>query len=168
MDITLVQGDITEQQVDAIVNAANRAMRGGGGVDGAIHRGGGPAILQDCIERFPNGLATGEAGWTTAGRLPARYVIHVVGPNYGAGETDRALLTSCYRRAIEVGDELGVATIAFPLVSAGIYAWPLQDAANAAVESLRATPTSVREARLVAFGQSAYDALDAALGAASG
>ena len=72
MDITLVQGDITEQQVDAIVNAANRAMRGGGGVDGAIHRGGGPAILQDCIERFPNGLATGEAGWTTAGRLPAR------------------------------------------------------------------------------------------------
>ena len=167
MDITLVQGDITEQQVDAIVNAANRAMRGGGGVDGAIHRGGGPAILQDCIERFPNGLATGEAGWTTAGRLPARYVIHVVGPNYGAGETDRSLLTSCYRRAIEVGDKLGVATIAFPLVSAGIYAWPLQDAANAAVESLRAAKSSVREARLVAFGQPAYDALDVALGAAS-
>ena len=167
MDITLVQGDITEQQVDAIVNAANRAMRGGGGVDGAIHRGGGPAILQDCIERFPNGLATGEAGWTTAGRLPARYVIHVVGPNHGAGETNRSLLTSCYRRAIEVGDQLGVATIAFPLVSAGIYAWPLQDAASAAVESLRAAKSSVREARLVAFGQSAYDALDIALGAAS-
>jgi O-acetyl-ADP-ribose deacetylase (regulator of RNase III) len=167
MDITLVQGDITKQQVDAIVNAANRAMRGGGGVDGAIHRAGGPAILQDCIERFPNGLATGEAGWTTAGRLPARYVIHVVGPNHGAGETDRSLLTSCYARALEVAGRLGVETIAFPLVSAGIYAWPLQDAANAAVETLRSVETSVREARLVAFGPPAYDALDIALSAAS-
>jgi O-acetyl-ADP-ribose deacetylase (regulator of RNase III) len=163
MDITLVQGDITEPQVDAIVNAANRAMRGGGGVDGAIHRGGGPAILQDCVERFPNGLATGEAGWTTAGKLPARHVIHVVGPNYGAGETDRSLLTSCYARAVAVADELGARTVAFPLVSAGIYAWPLQDAAEAAVETLRVAETAVREARLVAFGPAAYDALTSAL-----
>jgi O-acetyl-ADP-ribose deacetylase (regulator of RNase III) len=163
MDITLVRGDITDQQVDAIVNAANRAMRGGGGVDGAIHRGGGPAILQDCVERFPNGLATGEAGWTTAGKLPARHVIHVVGPNYGAGETDRSLLVSCYERAITVADELGCVTVAFPLVSAGIYGWPLQDAADAAVETLRQVKTLVEEARMVAFGPAAYDALSSAL-----
>jgi O-acetyl-ADP-ribose deacetylase len=163
MDIMLVQGDITSQQVDAVVNAANRTMRGGGGVDGAIHRAGGPAILQDCIQRFPNGLATGEAGWTTAGHLPARWVIHVVGPNHAAGETDRSLLTSCYARAIEVAEELGVETIAFPLVSAGIYAWPLQDAADAAVEALRSVDTKVQEARMVAFGRTAYDALTSAL-----
>ena len=96
MELTVVQGDITEQEVDAVVNAANRAMRGGGGVDGAIHRAGGPAVLEDCVRRFPHGLATGEAGWTTAGSLPARWVIHVVGPNFRAGERDRGLLTSCY------------------------------------------------------------------------
>lgn len=164
MDITLVQGDITAQHVDAVVNAANRAMRGGGGVDGAIHRAGGPAILHDLVERFPNGLATGEAGWTTAGQLPARWVIHVVGPNHAAGETDRTLLTSCYARAIDVADELGVETMAFPLVSAGIYAWPLQDAAEAAIETLRSVDTKVREARMVAFGPAAYDVLMTALG----
>src|SRR5215203_6765640 len=87
--ITAVRGDITEQDVDAIVNAANNRMRGGGGVDGAIHRAAGPALLRDCIARFPNGLATGDAGWTTAGNLPARWVIHTVGPNYNAGERDR-------------------------------------------------------------------------------
>lgn len=100
-NITAVHGDITQQQVDAIVNAANNAMRGGGGVDGAIHRSGGPSVLRDCIERFPDGLATGDAGWPTAGELPARWVIHTVGPNYRAGQRDRALLTSCYRRALK-------------------------------------------------------------------
>jgi O-acetyl-ADP-ribose deacetylase len=85
-----------------LVNAANNAMRGGGGVDGAIHRNGGPAMLRDCIERFPDGLATGDAGWTTAGDLPAQWVIHTVGPNYNAGQRDRSLLKSCYRRALEV------------------------------------------------------------------
>ena len=105
--VTVVEGDITAQEVDAVVNAANRAMRGGGGVDGAIHRAGGPAVLEDCRRRFPQGLATGDAGWTTAGRMPARWVIHVVGPNYRAGETDRALLVSCYARALAVADELG-------------------------------------------------------------
>ena len=124
MQVTVVQGDITTQQVDAVVNAANRAMRGGGGVDGAIHRAGGPAVLEDCVARFPGGLATGDAGWTTAGEMPARWVIHVVGPNFTAGERDRSLLLSCYTRALEVADELGASTVAFPLVSAGVYGWP--------------------------------------------
>ena len=119
--ITVVEGDITTQDVDAVVNAASRAMRGGAGVDGAIHRAGGPEVLEDCRRRFPRGLATGDAGWTTAGRLQAQWVIHVVGPNHSAGETDRSLLTSCYANALQVADELGALTVAFPLVSAGIY-----------------------------------------------
>jgi O-acetyl-ADP-ribose deacetylase (regulator of RNase III) len=163
VDVTLELGDITRQQVDAVVNAANSAMRGGGGVDGAIHRAGGPAVMADCVARFPAGLATGQAGWTTAGRMPARWVIHVVGPNYALGQTDRSLLSSCYSNALAVADELGATTVAFPLVSAGIYGWPLQDAADVAVETLRGTPTDVQEARLVAFGDAAYDALTQAL-----
>ncbi|MCR1783869.1 O-acetyl-ADP-ribose deacetylase [Nocardioides carbamazepini] len=163
MEIELVQGDITVQEVDAVVNAANRAMRGGAGVDGAIHRAGGPEVLEDCRRRFPHGLATGDAGWTTAGRLPARWVIHVVGPNRHAGETDRSLLTSCYRRALEVADELGARSIAFPLISAGAYGWPQDDAVDAALETLRATPTEVEVARMVAFGPAAYDLIAARL-----
>jgi len=165
MELTVVQGDITEQHVDAVVNAANRAMRGGGGVDGAIHRAGGPAVLEDCRRRFPDGLATGDAGWTTAGEMPARWVIHVVGPNYRAGETDRALLTSCYSRALAVADELGARTVAFPLVSAGIYGWPKDDAIVAALSTLRAASTGVHEARMVAFDAGTYDALVAAIDA---
>jgi O-acetyl-ADP-ribose deacetylase (regulator of RNase III) len=157
MKITVVRGDITEQQVDAVVNAANRAMRGGGGVDGAIHGAGGRAILEDCIARFPHGLATGEAGWTTAGDLPARWVIHVVGPNFNAGERDRSLLTSCYANAVRVADDLGAHSVAFPLVSAGIYGWPREDAVDAAVETLRSTEASVEEARLVAFSTAVHD-----------
>jgi O-acetyl-ADP-ribose deacetylase (regulator of RNase III) len=163
MELTVVEGDITEQGVDAVVNAANRAMRGGGGVDGAIHRAGGPAVLDDCIARFPHGLATGDAGWTTAGAMPARWVIHVVGPNYRAGERDRSLLSSCYSRALSVADELGARSVAFPLVSAGIYGWPRDDAVAVAVSTLRSTPTRVEEARLVAFGSEVYDALVAAV-----
>jgi O-acetyl-ADP-ribose deacetylase len=157
MEITVVQGDITEQDVDAVVNAANRAMRGGGGVDGAIHRAGGPAVLEDCVRRFPDGLATGDAGWTTAGNMAAQWVIHVVGPNYRAGETDRGLLTSCYSRALEVADELGASTVAFPLISAGIYGWPKDDAIAAALETLRAADTDVEESRIVAFDKVTYD-----------
>ena len=157
MNITVVQGDITEQQVDAVVNAANRAMRGGGGVDGAIHRAGGPAVLEDCIARFPQGLATGGAGWTTAGNLPARWVIHVVGPNFNAGERDRGLLTSCYANALHVADELGARTVAVPLGSAGIYGGPREDAVDAAIETLRATPTEVEEARMVAFSRNVHE-----------
>lgn len=163
MDIEVVSGDITRQAVDAIVNAANARMRGGGGVDGAIHAAGGPAILADCIRRFPHGLPTGQAGWTTAGDLPARWVIHVVGPNRNAGQTDRSLLTSCYANALAVADELGATSIAFPLVSAGVYGWPVPDAADAAVETLRATPTAVARAVLVGFGEPATAALRAAL-----
>lgn len=160
MEITVVEGDVTQQRVDAVVNAANRRMRGGGGVDGAVHRAGGPAVLEDCVRRFPHGLATGDAGWTTAGEMPARWVVHVVGPNWRAGETDRALLLSCYTRAVAVADEVGARTLAFPLVSAGVYGWPRRDAAAAAVEALRsvAVTTGVAEARLVAF-----DARSAAL-----
>lgn len=165
MELTVVEGDITEQEVDAVVNAASRAMRGGGGVDGAIHRAGGPAVLEDCLTRFPHGLATGDAGWTTAGEMRARWVIHVVGPDYGRGERDRSLLVSCYARALAVADELGARSVAFPLVSAGVYAWPLDDAVAAAVDTLRSTPTRVEEARMVAFGSRTYDALVAAAGA---
>lgn len=163
MRITVVRGDITTQQVDAIVNAANSRMRGGGGVDGAIHAAGGPEILADCVRRFPDGLATGDAGWTTGGNLPARWVIHVVGPNRNAGQTDRGLLISCYARALEVADELDARSLAFPLVSAGVYGWPLDDAAAAAVETIVSAPTRVTDVRLVAFGDAAYDALTAAL-----
>lgn len=157
MEVTVVAGDITEQHVDAVVNAANRAMRGGGGVDGAIHRAGGPAVLEDCIRRFPHGLPTGDAGWTTAGNLPARWVIHVVGPNRRAGETDRSLLTSCYVRALEVADELGARTVAFPLVSAGVYGWPKDDAVAAALEVFGSASTRVEEARMVAYDRATYE-----------
>jgi O-acetyl-ADP-ribose deacetylase (regulator of RNase III) len=165
VELTVVQGDITQQQVDAVVNAANRAMRGGGGVDGAIHRAGGPTVLEDCIRRFPHGLATGDAGWTTAGEMAAQWVIHVVGPNHRAGETDRSLLTSCYSRALAVADELGAASVAFPLVSAGVYGWPKDDAIAAAVSTLRSTPTLVEEARMVAFDAATYAALAEAVDA---
>jgi O-acetyl-ADP-ribose deacetylase len=163
MEVNLVEGDITTQEVDAVVNAANSRMRGGGGVDGAIHRAGGPAVLEDCKRRFPDGLATGDAGWTTAGEMPAEWVIHVVGPNYRAGQTDRSLLTSCYARALEVADELGARTVAFPLVSAGIYGWPLDDAVDAAVTTLQEATTQVEEARIVAFGRETAEVIRARL-----
>ena len=163
MNITVVQGDITQQDTDAVVNAANNGMRGGGGVDGAIHRAGGPAVLEDCVKRFPDGLATGDAGWTTAGDMQARWVIHVVGPNRNAGQTDRSLLTSCYSRALEVADELGARSVAFPLVSAGVYGWPKDDAIAAALEVFRAADTRVEEARLVAFDRATLERLRAQL-----
>lgn len=161
--LEVVRGDITTEQVDAVVNAANAAMRGGGGVDGAIHRAGGPEVLADCVRRYPDGLGTGQAGWTTAGSLPADHVIHVVGPNRNAGQTDPDLLASCYREALRVADELGARTLAFPLVSAGVYGWPLDDAARIAVETVRGTGTTVSRARFVAFSADAEAALRAAL-----
>lgn len=162
--IHAIHGDITQQSVDAIVNAANSAMRGGGGVDGAIHRAGGRAILDDCIARFPNGLATGDAGWTTAGDLPAQWVIHTVGPNYRAGQRDRGLLESCYRRSLQVAHELGVGRIAFPLISAGIYGWPKEDAIAVAVETVGAFSGGVSEVRLVAFDEQTYARIAARIG----
>lgn len=155
--IEIVHGDITGQRVDAIVNAANNAMRGGGGVDGAIHRCGGPAVLDDCVRRFPNGLGTGDAGWTTASQLSARWVIHTVGPNYAAGERDRDVLASCYRRALEVADELGASSLAFPLISAGAYRWPLSEAIKTAIETLASAETQVKTIYLVTFDAKVYD-----------
>lgn len=161
--ITAVQGDITTQSVDVVVNAANNAMRGGGGVDGAIHRAGGPSVLEDCIRRFPEGLATGDAGWTTAGAMPARWVVHTVGPNHRAGETDRRLLESCYSRSLAVADELGARSIAFPLISAGVYGWPLDDAIDAAVATIASSGTAVSEVTIVAFDHPTYERVQNAL-----
>lgn len=146
MEIVLSTADITTVPADAIVNAAHHALRGGGGVDGAIHRAGGPEILRELVERYPNGTPTGTAVWTTAGALPATYVIHVVGPNYTAGQRDPALLESCYRDALRIADELGVATMTLPAVSAGIYGWPAQSAADIAVQTLLGTPAKVSRA----------------------
>jgi len=166
--LTTVQADITTLAVDAVVNAANNRMRGGGGVDGAIHAAGGPAVLDDCIERFPNGLETGDAGWTTGGNLPARWVVHTVGPNYNAGQRDRALLVSCYRRSLEVADELGARSIAFPLISAGIYGWPKDDAIAVAIATITDTPTeNVADAQLVAFDAATHDQIVTTLGGAA-
>ncbi len=162
--ILAVLDDITTQEVDAIVNAANNAMRGGGGVDGAIHRAGGPDVLADCVARFPNGLATGDAGWTTAGRLPARWVIHTVGPNYRAGQRDRGLLESCYRRSLEVADELGVRTMAFPLISAGVYGWPPEDAIDVAVSTIKVVESKVAEVRIVVLREDVLAAVQARIG----
>lgn len=164
MDVTVVEGDLTAQEVDAVVNAANRRMRGGGGVDGAVHAAGGPEVLDDCRRRFPHGLATGDAGWTTAGRMPARWVVHVVGPNRHAGETDRTLLTSCYRRALEVCEELGARTVAFPLVSAGVYGWSREESVDAALEVFAERGWDLDEARVVAYGRDAAQVVRSRVG----
>ncbi len=119
--------------------------------------------MRDCIERFPDGLATGDAGWTTAGDLPAQRVIHTVGPNYNAGQRDRSLLKSCYRRALEVADELGARSIAFPLISSGVYGWPRRDAIAVAIETIAAADTRVEEVRLVAFAPEAHQEVRAEL-----
>jgi O-acetyl-ADP-ribose deacetylase (regulator of RNase III) len=168
MRIALVQGDITGQAVDAIVNAANSSLLGGGGVDGAIHRKGGPSILAECRElrasRYRDGLPTGQAVATTAGKLPARWVIHTVGPVYSASEDRSALLASCYRESLRVADELGALTVAFPAVSAGIYGWPVADAARIAVSTVRETPSHVAEARFVLFTPDVYAAFEQQFG----
>ncbi|EST34959.1 O-acetyl-ADP-ribose deacetylase [Streptomyces roseochromogenus] len=160
--ITLVQGDITRQSADAIVNAANSSLLGGGGVDGAIHRRGGPAILEECralrASRYGKGLPTGQAVATTAGELDARWVIHTVGPVYQASGGDASLLASCYRESLRVADELGARTVAFPAISTGVYRWPMDDAARIAVETVRNTPTAVEEVRFVLFDDRAYEA----------
>ncbi|WP_344395793.1 O-acetyl-ADP-ribose deacetylase [Streptomyces vastus] len=165
--IELVQGDITRQSVDALVNAANSSLLGGGGVDGAIHRRGGPAILDECrklrASQYGKGLPTGQAVATTAGELDARWVIHTVGPVYSQSEDRSDLLASCYRESLRVAGELGARTIAFPAISTGIYGWPIDDGARIAVETVRATRTSVEEARFVLFDERAYEAFAAQL-----
>ncbi|MGP3914408.1 O-acetyl-ADP-ribose deacetylase [Nonomuraea sp. 10N515B] len=161
MDITLVQGDITEQRVDAIVNAANSSLMGGGGVDGAIHRRGGPEILEECrklrASHYGKGLPTGQAVATTAGRLPARWVIHTVGPVHAKSEDRSELLASCYVESLRVADELGARSVAFPAISTGLYGWPMDDAARIALDAVRQADTSVEDVRFVLFDRSAYD-----------
>jgi len=158
--IELVEGDITAQQVDAIVNAANSSLLGGGGVDGAIHRQGGPEILAECRalreSRYAEGLPAGDAVATTAGRLPARWVIHTVGPVWSADEDRSATLRSCYTRSVVVASELGAETAAFPLISSGVFGWPLDDAVRQALSALRGAEAGLVEARLVLFGREAY------------
>jgi O-acetyl-ADP-ribose deacetylase (regulator of RNase III) len=167
MQITLIRGDITEQDVDVVINAANSSLLGGGGVDGAIHRRGGPTILAACQElratAWPDGLPTGRAAATTAGALPARWVVHVVGPVYATHDDRSQLLASCYREALVVADELGARSVAFPAVSAGVYGWPMHDAARIAVTTVASTPTTVETARFVLFGDDAYEAFREAL-----
>jgi O-acetyl-ADP-ribose deacetylase len=166
--ITIVRGDITEQEVDAVVNAANSSLMGGGGVDGAIHRKGGPAILQECkrlrAERYPDGLPTGEAVATTAGDLPARWVIHTVGPVYTKGEDRSGLLASCHTASLRIADELGGRLVAFPAISTGVYGYPLEEAAPVALEAVRIAETDVREVRFVLFDGTGYRAFERALG----
>lgn len=156
MRFELATGDITTQRVDAIVNAANSSLLGGSGVDGAIHRRGGPAILAETralrASRFGRGLPVGQAVATTAGNLPARWVIHTVGPVFSTTEDRAPLLRACYENSLRVADALGATTIAFPLISSGIYHWPIDDAVRQALTVLHAaTPVSLTAARLILF-----------------
>ncbi|HEX6759379.1 MAG TPA: O-acetyl-ADP-ribose deacetylase [Propionibacteriaceae bacterium] len=172
MRITFVQGDITEQDVDAIVNAANHSLLGGGGVDGAIHRRGGPEILAECQklreDKYSDGLPTGQAVATTAGRLKARWVIHTVGPTYAKSKDKSQLLADCFRNSLKIADELGAATVAFPAISTGVYRWPVDDAARIALETVRSSDTRVDEVRFVLFDQRAYEAFTSQASASEG
>ncbi|NKY58230.1 O-acetyl-ADP-ribose deacetylase [Nocardia flavorosea] len=162
-----VRGDITEQQVDAVVNAANSSLLGGGGVDGAIHRKGGPEILSACRDlraaHLGKGLPTGQAVATTGGRLPAHWVIHTVDPVWSATEDRSALLASCYRESLRVAAELGAERVAFPAISTGIFGWPMDDGARIAVETVRAAETTVDYVRFVLFDERALATFAAAL-----
>jgi O-acetyl-ADP-ribose deacetylase (regulator of RNase III) len=168
--IEIVHGDITDQAVDAIVNAANSSLLGGGGVDGAIHRRGGPTILEACRDlratTLPDGLPTGQAVATTAGDLAARWVIHTVGPVWSTSEDRTPLLQNAYRSSLRVARELGAATVAFPAISAGVYGWPMEDAARVAVSTVRAVLSSgvgsVELVRFVLFNDEALAAFRAA------
>ena len=150
VSVEVVQGDITQIAVDAIVNAANEGLRGGGGVDGAIHRAGGPAIMKECIRH--GGCPTGDAKATTAGDLPARHVIHAVGPVWhGGGRGEDDLLASAYRRSVEVAVELGCGSISFPAISTGIYGFPIERAAPIALATARAAAEAAGGDRRLVF-----------------
>ena len=167
-EIVLVEGDLTTQEVDAIVNAANSTLLGGGGVDGAIHRAGGPSILAECREirrtMFPDGLPTGRAVATGGGNLPARWVIHTVGPVYAASADHAGELASCHTDSLRVGDELGARTVAFPAISTGVFGYPVEEAAGVAIEAVRGAGTEVEEVRFVLFEREAFEAFERALG----
>ena len=166
--IRLVLGDLTTQDVDAVVNAANRTILGGGGVDGAIHRAAGPKLLEACRRvrktTFREGLPVGEAVATTAGDLTARWVIHTVGPTFDPATDRSALLASCHTRSLAVADEVGARTVAFPAISTGAYRWPMDDAARISLATVRAAVTEVEEVRFVLRDQRAYDVFAAELG----
>lgn len=173
--LSLEVGDITTAEVDAVVNAANSSLLGGGGVDGAIHRAGGPNILKECKElrasSYKDGLPTGDAVATTAGDLPARWVIHTVGPVYAKSEDRSHLLASAYQRSLEVAATLGAESVAFPAISAGVYGWPLDDAARIAVETVRnemkdgEASSVVSSVRFVLFSSEVFAAFEGAVGA---
>lgn len=174
MRVEAVLGDITREDVDAVVNAANSGLLGGGGVDGAIHRAAGPGLLEACRELrrtvLPDGLPVGQAVATPGFALPARWVVHTVGPNRHAGETDPRLLASCFATSLDVAAEVGARSVAFPAVSAGVYGWAAQDVAQVAVAAVRAwTPAGtaggeVDLVRFVLFSPRVLDAFDRALG----
>jgi O-acetyl-ADP-ribose deacetylase (regulator of RNase III) len=171
MLIEAVAGDITTQRVDAIVNAANSSLLGGGGVDGAIHAAAGPDLLAECRElrriRFPQGLPVGEAVATAGCRLPARWVVHTVGPNRHRGQSDPALLASCFTRSLDVAAALPARSVAFPAISAGVYGWPVEEVAEIAVRAVRGRAQAgspIELVRFVLFGPVALAAFDAALG----
>jgi O-acetyl-ADP-ribose deacetylase (regulator of RNase III) len=152
-----VRGDITRQDIDAIVNAANSSLLGGGGVDGAIHRAAGPELVQCC--RLLGGCKTGEAKVTPGFRLPARWVVHTVGPVWRGGEEGEPdLLASCYRASLACADEVGATSMAFPAISTGIFGYPVKAAARTAVATLSATLTSVKKVNLVCFDEETFDA----------
>ena len=167
MKLRIEPGDITRVAADAIVNAANSGLLGGGGVDGAIHRAGGPSILAGCREiragEFPDGLPAGQAVATGAGDLPARWVIHTVGPVWSPTEDRSAVLESCYRESLLLAGSLGARTVAFPAISAGVYGWPLDDAARIAVSTCRAADVDIDEVIFVPFTIAAEQAFSAAL-----
>lgn len=164
-ELSFTEGDITAQQVEAVVNAANSSLLGGGGVDGAIHRAGGPEILNACKElrrtSLPDGLPTGQAVATTAGKLPAQWVIHTVGPVYAKSDDRSELLASAYRESLRVADDLRLGSVAFPAISAGVYGWALDDAARIAVETVRSANTAVETVTFVLFGHDTYHAFTA-------
>ena len=164
--IALAQGDITKQSTDAIVNAANKSLLGGGGVDGAIHRAGGPEILEECKrirrDRYPDGLPTGEAVATTGGNLPAKWVIHTVGPVFAKSEDRSHLLATCHSRSLEIADELGAETVAFPAISTGVYGYPLELAAPIALKTVAQSKSRVSEVTFVLLDDSALEAFKTA------
>jgi len=163
--LELVEGDITRQDTDALVNAANAALRPGGGVDGAIHRAGGPAIEAEC--RRLGGCPTGEARITTGGNLKARYVIHTVGPVYQDGcHREPELLASCYRESLKLASAKGIKSLAFPSISTGVYGYPIEDAARVALKAVTeylAHHPEIERVRLVLFGRAAYEVYEKAL-----
>lgn len=158
--VEIVQGDITREEVDAVVNAANSSLLGGGGVDGAIHRRGGPAILEACKrlrrERFPEGLPTGHAAATPGGDLLARWVIHTVGPVYARSPQPATELAACHVASLAVADEIGARSVAFPAISTGVYGYPMHEAAGVAIRAVVQARTQVERVRFVLFDAEAH------------